>query len=56
MESDEIKTFEDGKYINELLLTFMILLAECNVSMSKVMKVINVIFKNLTGKKPARNP
>eukprot|EP00057_Strongylocentrotus_purpuratus_P006869 XP_011661343.1 PREDICTED: uncharacterized protein LOC105436956 isoform X1 [Strongylocentrotus purpuratus] len=56
LEDEMIHTFEGGKYVNELRETIMILLTECNVSMSKIKKVINTVCKNLLGKLPERLP
>ena len=49
MDKDTLETFQDGKYINELRQTIMILLTQCNVSMSKVNQVIETVISNLTG-------
>ena len=56
LENDMIKTFEGGKFVNEMRETIMILLTECNVSMSKVGSVITTVCKNLLGKIPEKLP
>ena len=56
LQGEEIILFHDGKYVNEIRETIMILLSECNVSMSKVNKVIQTVLKNLTGKIPEQLP
>ena len=49
MDKDTLETLQDGKYINELRQTIMILLTQCNVSISKVNQVIETVISNLTG-------
>ena len=56
LEDNMIHTFEGGKFVNELRETIMVLLTECNISMSKVSKVIRTVCKNLLGKLPDRLP
>lgn len=56
LESDQIKTFENGWYVNEVRECIMSLLAECNVSMNKVNSVISTVLKKMTGVLPARLP
>ena len=40
LESDQVLTFENGRYINEVRECIMALLTKCNVSMNKVNNVI----------------
>lgn len=56
LESDQIKTFENGRYVNEVRECIMSLLTECNVSMNKVNGVISTVLKKMTGVLPARLP
>ena len=56
LQSNILNTFSEGRYVNEIRLTVMSLLTECNVSLSKVNKEISTVLKNLTGKLPARLP
>lgn len=49
LKDEEITTFKDGRYSDDIRITIMELLA-CNVSMAKVSKVMKVVVKNLAGK------
>lgn len=56
VESGLISTFEDGKYINDMRECCMLLMTECNVSISKLPSVIDTVLKKLTGKETLRTP
>ena len=56
LESDQVLTFENGRYINEVRACIMALLTECNVSMNKVNNVICTVLQTFTGKIPQRLP
>ncbi|KAJ8364941.1 hypothetical protein SKAU_G00137720 [Synaphobranchus kaupii] len=53
---DEVATFENGRYTNEIREVCMTLLTEGNVSIRKLPKVLTTVIKNLTGKVPQRLP
>ena len=55
-ENNQIKTFENGQYTNEIREVCMTLLTEGNVSMRKLPKVIETVCRNLTGSVPERIP
>ncbi|KAJ8368938.1 hypothetical protein SKAU_G00089660 [Synaphobranchus kaupii] len=55
-ERDEVATFENGRYTNEIREVCMTLLTEGNVSIRKLPKVLTTVIKNLTGKVPQRLP
>jgi hypothetical protein len=56
LEGDTIKTFESGRYTNEVRECCMQLITEGNVSLNKITIVINSVLKNLSGKLPERLP
>lgn len=56
VESNHIRTFEDGKYINDMRECCMLLMTECNVSTAKLPSVIDTVLKKLTGKDTFRTP
>lgn len=56
LEGDTIKTFENGRYTNEVRECCMQLITEGNVSLNKIPIVINSVLKNLSGKLPERLP
>ena len=56
LENEQIITFQNGKYVNEIRECIMSLLTECNVSMNKVNSVISIVLKKMTGVIPQRLP
>ena len=56
LESDQIVTFENGKYSNEIRECIMSLVTECNVSLNKVNSVISTVLHKLSGVLPDRLP
>lgn len=52
LESDVVKTFEDGKYCDEVRECIMSLITEHNVSLHKVNDVVRVLLQKPTGKLP----
>ena len=48
MKNATITTFQEGRFVNEIRQTIMVLLTECNVSMTKVNQVISTVINNLT--------
>ena len=56
MESNEVQTFADGKYTNEVRECCMRLLTECNVSVRKLPGVINTVLHKLAGCSVTRLP
>ncbi|XP_052266845.1 nuclease SbcCD subunit C-like [Dreissena polymorpha] len=55
-DSNEVVTFENGKYTNEIRQCCMQLIHEGNVSLNKVPDVISSVMRALTGKVPQRLP
>jgi predicted component of viral defense system (DUF524 family) len=53
---DQIVTFENGKYSNEIRECIMSLVTECNVSLNKVNSVISTVLHKLSGVLPDRLP
>ncbi|XP_033124472.1 uncharacterized protein ZK1098.6-like, partial [Anneissia japonica] len=54
-QDEEVVSFHDGRYKDEIRETVMELLA-CNVSMAKVSKVIRIVLQKLTNRSIARLP
>ena len=54
-ESEEIKTFENEKYTNEIRNCCMQLINECNVSLKKIPHVLNTVVNTLTRIIPQNN-
>jgi uncharacterized coiled-coil protein SlyX len=56
LESDEVKTFENGRYTDELRDCVMTLVTNGNVSLRKIPEVISCVLSKLVGKLPKRLP
>jgi hypothetical protein len=55
-ESDQVKTFENGRYTDAMRECVMLLITQGNVSLRKVPVVINAVMSSLAGKLPERIP
>ena len=56
LESNEVRTFQNGKYTQEMRECCMELLTSGNVSLRKIPVVIKTVMTHLTGKLPTRIP